>query len=125
MPLVECVVVVDADINVFHEPEVLWAVYTYADMAHGLSVIGTGQHVVSNQGTRLSFATTQWSGRVVVDATRPRSEAPPEVMLIHGGMSGVPPKLRLPLRRDATREGEIVLPILPPSFRAGRSRLAR
>jgi UbiD family decarboxylase len=28
MPLVECVVVVDSDINVFHEPEVLWAIYT-------------------------------------------------------------------------------------------------
>jgi hypothetical protein len=42
---------------------------------------------VSNQGTKLSFATTQWSGRVVVDATRPRntpfpprSEVPEEVM---------------------------------------------
>jgi 2,5-furandicarboxylate decarboxylase 1 len=87
MPLVECVVVVDSDIDVFHEPEVLWAVYTYADVAHGLSVMGTGQHVVSNQGTRLSFATTKWSGRVVVDATRPRdapfpprSEVPPEVI---------------------------------------------
>jgi 2,5-furandicarboxylate decarboxylase 1 len=87
MPLVECAVVVDSDINVFHEPEVLWAVYTYADVAQGLSIFGTGQHVVSNQGTRLSFATTKWSGRVVVDATRPRnapfpprSEVPPDVI---------------------------------------------
>jgi UbiD family decarboxylase len=87
MPLVECVVVVDADIDVFHEPSVLWAVYTYADVAHGLSIMGTGQHVVSNQGTKLSFATTKWSGRVVVDATRPRdtpfpprSEVPEDVM---------------------------------------------
>lgn len=87
MPLVECVVVVDADIDVFHEPSVLWAVYTYADVAHGLSVVGTGQHVVSNQGTKLSFATTKWSGRVLVNATRPRdtpfpprSEVPEDVM---------------------------------------------
>jgi len=56
-------------------------------VAHGLSVVGSGQHVVSNQGTRLSFASTKWSGRVVVDATRPqnapfppRSEVPPEVI---------------------------------------------
>ena len=86
MPITECAVVVDSDINVFHEPEVLWAVYTYADVAHGLSVMGAGQQVVSNQGTKLSFAATKWSGRVVVDATRPRnapfpprSEVPPEV----------------------------------------------
>jgi 3-polyprenyl-4-hydroxybenzoate decarboxylase len=87
MPIAECAVVVDSDIDVFYEPEVLWAVYTYADVAQGLSIFGTGQHVVSNQGTRLSFATTKWSGRVVVDATRPRnvpfpprSEVPPDVI---------------------------------------------
>jgi hypothetical protein len=62
-----------------------------ADVAHGLSVIGSGQHVVSNQGTKLSFATTKWSGRVVVDATRPRdtpfpprSEIPPDVLALGG-----------------------------------------
>jgi 2,5-furandicarboxylate decarboxylase 1 len=84
------VVVVDADIDVYDEDQVLWAVHTFFDPANRL------HHFVSTKGIGIfdpsvpksGFATTNWGNhKVVVDATRPtdfafgaRNEIPAEVL---------------------------------------------
>lgn len=84
-PVLHSVVVVDADIDVFNETEVLWAVHTYANMARGVQLYGGrfAPHVAYNP----SFAPTNWGGKVVIDATRPsdfafglRSEVPKDAL---------------------------------------------
>ena len=75
----EVIVVVDADIDVFNEPEVLWAVYTYMDPSRDMDVIHnfTGNVFTSAMGTQ----------KILIDATRPldvafpeRFRMPPDVM---------------------------------------------
>lgn len=68
-PVLHSVIVVDADIDVFDEREVLWALHTYPDLARGVQIYGPkfAQHVAYNP----NFAPTNWGGKVVVDATRP------------------------------------------------------
>jgi 3-polyprenyl-4-hydroxybenzoate decarboxylase len=89
--VLQCVVVVDADIDVFDEPSVLWAIHTYASW-RGVHTRGDwpgGRAVQHSGGTgpQAGFGTTNWGGKVVIDATRPRdfafgarSEVPEEVM---------------------------------------------
>ncbi len=85
VPLLKLVVVVDDDIDVFVESQVLWAVVTYADIDQGIRVHRPAASMQS--WARSGFATSNWSGSVVIDATRPaqfafgaRSEVPREVM---------------------------------------------
>lgn len=90
--VIQCVVVVDDDIDVFDERQVLWAMHTYASFAKGFKTQGNWasargvQHAVPG-GPQSGFSTTNWGGKVVIDATRPRdfafgarSEIPREVM---------------------------------------------
>jgi 2,5-furandicarboxylate decarboxylase 1 len=86
----QCVVVVDADVDVFDETQVLWAVHTYIDPAESVRVLkvepGPDRRLAFVP--RAGFGTTNWADRkVLVDATRPtnfafgsRSEIPQEVM---------------------------------------------
>jgi UbiD family decarboxylase len=65
----QCIVVVDADIDVFDETQVQWAVQTFSDPESGRAVHGD---------IPAGFFTTASRGRkVVVDATRPRNVAFP------------------------------------------------
>lgn len=84
-PVLHTVVVVDADIDVFKEGEVLWALHTYANLTRGVQLYGGkfAPHVAYNP----SFAPTNWGGKVVIDATRPsdfafglRSQVPKEAI---------------------------------------------
>lgn len=91
MPL-QCVVVVDSDIDVFEESQVMWAIHTYSNFAKSFHTHGNwpGGRLVQHEGGKgpqSGFATTNWGGKVVIDATRPhdfafglRSEIPAEVM---------------------------------------------
>src|SRR5579875_3421177 len=91
MPL-QCVIAVDSDIDVFDESQVFWAIHTYSNFAKSFHTRGNwpGGRVVRHEGgngPQSGFATTNWGGKVVIDATRPnnfafglRSEIPPEVM---------------------------------------------
>lgn len=78
--VVQCVVVVDDEIDVFDESQVLWAIHTYASFAKGFKTAGNWSasravaHVVAG-GPQAGFSTTNWGGKVVVDATRPRDFA--------------------------------------------------
>ena len=84
-PILHNVVVVDDDIDVFDEKEVLWALHTYASLARDVKIFGGkfAPHLAYNPG----FAPTNWGGKVVIDATRPkdfafgaRSEVPRDAM---------------------------------------------
>ncbi|SRR5579884_3481868 len=75
----EVIIVVDADVDVFDEPEVLWAVYTYMDPSRDMDIIHnfTGNVFTSAMGTQ----------KILIDATRPldvafpeRFRMPPDVM---------------------------------------------
>ncbi len=87
--VLQCVVVVDDDIDVFDEKQVIWAMHTYTNFAKGLHTRGNwpADRSVVHAGPRSGFATTNWGDKVVIDATRPhdvafglKSEIPPEVM---------------------------------------------
>jgi 2,5-furandicarboxylate decarboxylase 1 len=90
--ILQCVVVVDADIDVFDEQQVLWALYTYTSFARGVHTRGDwpGGRAVEHAGgagPQAGFGTTNWGSKLVIDATRPRdfafgsrSEVPDEVM---------------------------------------------
>lgn len=90
MPL-QCVVVVDSDIDVFDEKQVFWSIHTYSNFSKSIHTRGNWpggrkvRHV--GDGPQSGFATTNWGGKVVIDATRPtnfafglRSEIPSDVM---------------------------------------------
>jgi 2,5-furandicarboxylate decarboxylase 1 len=73
VPIMKLAVIVDDDINVFDEAQVLWAVYTYPDLRSGITVHrpdGTARW-----WPQAGFGASNWSGRVVLDATRPRDFA--------------------------------------------------
>jgi len=79
--IMQLVVVVDADIDVYDEAQVLWAMHTYTSIAGGVRMHG------EPLGLHSGFATTNWGGKVMIDATRPRdfafgarSEVPREAM---------------------------------------------
>ena len=90
--ILQCLVVVDAHIDVFNEEQVLWAVHTYASFAKGVHTRGDwpGGRAVQHAGgagPQAGFGATNWGSKVVIDATRPRdfafgsrSEVPDEVM---------------------------------------------
>lgn len=75
----EVIIVVDADIDVFNERDVLWAVYTYVDPLRDIDII--------HNYTKSEF-TSAWGGqRMLIDATKPldvafpeRFRMPPDVM---------------------------------------------
>jgi 2,5-furandicarboxylate decarboxylase 1 len=91
-PIVQLAVVVDSALDVFDEDAVFWAIHTYSDLARGIMLHGespghnTGPITgppKRHMGPIAGFATTNWGGRVVIDATRPtdfafgsRSEVP-------------------------------------------------
>jgi 2,5-furandicarboxylate decarboxylase 1 len=79
-------VIVDADIDVFNEREVLWAVHTYANLQRGVTVLPDTQAVAHGQPWS-GFGPSNWGGKIVIVANRPtdfafgsRSEVPPEVI---------------------------------------------
>jgi len=93
--VIQCVIVVDADIDVFDEKQVLWAFHTYTNLEKGFQTNGNWErqrHVRhagegSGKAPQSGFATSNWGARAVIDATRPqdfafglRSEVPQEVL---------------------------------------------
>lgn len=85
VPILKLAVIVDPDIDVFDVNQVLWAVYTYPDLHSGITVHRPDATV--RNWPQAGFGASNWSGRVVVDATRPRdfafgarSEVPDAVM---------------------------------------------
>ena len=66
----QTVVIVDADIDVFNERDVLWAIHTYVDP-------GRDVDIVRNVGTSV-FTTAMQRSKVIIDATRPSHVAFPE-----------------------------------------------
>lgn len=74
MKIAKCAVVVDDDIDVFNEKQVLWAMHTYTDVPDGPRLHGAADFVSGFSLTRLSFASTNWKQRVIIDATRPRDQ---------------------------------------------------
>jgi 2,5-furandicarboxylate decarboxylase 1 len=75
----QTVVVVDDDVDVFNEPDVLWAVHTYVNPDRDIDL-------VRNVGESV-FTTALQRGKVIIDATRPtdvafpsRFKVPDEVM---------------------------------------------
>jgi UbiD family decarboxylase len=70
--VVQLVVVVDADIDVFDEQAVLWAMHTYCDLRADIRpVSGTGPNQAIAGAPNAGFATTNWGDKVVIDATKP------------------------------------------------------
>jgi UbiD family decarboxylase len=66
----ECIIVVDADVDVFNERDVMWAVYTYVDPTRDIDII--------HNYTKNVF-TSAWQGsRMLIDATKPLDVAFPE-----------------------------------------------
>jgi UbiD family decarboxylase len=68
--VLQCVVVVDADIDVFNEADVLWAIHTYPSLKDDFLPL-TGDFA-KHPGERSGFGTTRWGSKVVINATRPR-----------------------------------------------------
>jgi 2,5-furandicarboxylate decarboxylase 1 len=66
----EVIVVVDADVDVFNERDVWWAIYTYVDPTRDMDFI--------HNYTKSEF-TSAWQGsRLLIDATKPLDVAFPE-----------------------------------------------
>jgi len=93
--VIQCVIVVDADIDVFNEQEVMWAFHTYTNLEKGFQTKGNweqARHVRhagegSGKAPQSGFATSNWGARAVIDATKPqdfafgeRSQVPKDVM---------------------------------------------
>jgi 2,5-furandicarboxylate decarboxylase 1 len=73
------IIVVDADVDVFNERDVLWAVYTYVDPLRDIDVI--------HNFTKSVFTSAFQGQRILIDATKPldvafpdRFRMPPDVM---------------------------------------------
>ncbi|MFH1833832.1 MAG: UbiD family decarboxylase, partial [bacterium] len=67
--LMEAVVIVDEDIDPFHEPDVLWAVLTRTNPGLDVTLIRNAQSF---------FFSAMGSSKVIIDATRPLDVAFPE-----------------------------------------------
>jgi 2,5-furandicarboxylate decarboxylase 1 len=72
----QMVVVVDAEIDVFDEDQVLWAVHTYTDPVRSFQPFqGEARQHWANV-PRSGFGTTNWGAtKLVIDATRPSNLA--------------------------------------------------
>ncbi|HLH22332.1 MAG TPA: UbiD family decarboxylase [Chloroflexota bacterium] len=69
----QLVIVVDAEIDVFDEDQVLWAVHTYTDPARGIRPFAGEARQHLSFVPRSGFGTTNWgTHKLVIDATRPR-----------------------------------------------------
>jgi UbiD family decarboxylase len=75
----EVIIVVDADVDVFNERDVLWAVYTYVDPLRDIDII--------HNFTKNVFTSAFQGQRILIDATKPldvafpeRFRMPPDVM---------------------------------------------
>ena len=75
----EVIIVVDADVDVFNERDVLWAVYTYVDPLRDIDII--------HNFTKNVFTSAFQGQRMLIDATKPldvafpeRFRMPPDVM---------------------------------------------
>jgi len=75
----EVIIVVDADVDVYNERDVLWAVYTYVDPLRDIDVI--------HNFTKNVFTSAFQGQRILIDATKPldvafpeRFRMPPDVM---------------------------------------------
>jgi UbiD family decarboxylase len=84
-PVMHMVAIVDHDIDVFDEDEVQWAIHTYTNLDKGLNIYGA--NFAQHPGLNPNFAPTNWGGKMIVDATRPRdfafgsrSEVPEDVI---------------------------------------------
>ena len=67
----EVVIVVDADVDVFNERDVLWALYTYVDPTRDIDII--------HNYTKNVFTASAFQGsRILIDATKPLDVAFPE-----------------------------------------------
>jgi 2,5-furandicarboxylate decarboxylase 1 len=66
----EVIVVVDADVDVFNERDVLWAIYTYVDPTRDIDVI--------HNFTKNVFTSAFQGSRILIDATKPLDVAFPE-----------------------------------------------
>jgi 2,5-furandicarboxylate decarboxylase 1 len=75
----EVIIVVDADVDVYNERDVLWAVYTYVDPLRDIDII--------HNFTKNVFTSAFQGQRILIDATKPldvafpdRFRMPPDVM---------------------------------------------
>ncbi len=75
----EVIIVVDADVDVYNERDVLWAVYTYVDPLRDIDII--------HNFTKNVFTSAFGGQRILIDATKPldvafpeRFRMPPDVM---------------------------------------------
>ena len=66
----EVIIVVDADIDVFNERDVLWALYTYVDPTRDIDII--------HNYTKNVFTSAFQGSRILIDATKPLDVAFPE-----------------------------------------------
>jgi 2,5-furandicarboxylate decarboxylase 1 len=66
----EVVIVVDADVDVFNERDVLWALYTYVDPTRDIDII--------HNYTKNVFTSAFQGSRILIDATKPLDVAFPE-----------------------------------------------
>jgi 2,5-furandicarboxylate decarboxylase 1 len=69
--LYQAAVVVDDDIDVFNEPDVIWAVHIYTDPARDVDLI--------NNTMPNSFTTAMGYRKLLIDATRPLDRVMPEM----------------------------------------------
>ena len=67
-PFLNCVVLVDAEIDVFNEPDVIWAVLSYTDPSRDVDIL---RNVYNLFNTAAGFT------KVIIDATRPLDVAFP------------------------------------------------
>jgi UbiD family decarboxylase len=66
------VIVVDAEIDVFDEDQVLWAMHTYTDPARGFQLLQGERREFPGFVPRAGFGTTNWgTTKLLIDATRP------------------------------------------------------
>jgi UbiD family decarboxylase len=66
------VIVVDAEIDVFDEDQVLWAMHTYTDPARGFQLLQAERREFPGFVPRAGFGTTNWgTTKLPIDATRP------------------------------------------------------
>jgi 2,5-furandicarboxylate decarboxylase 1 len=72
----QMVIVVDAEINVFDEDQVLWAMHTYTDPARSFRPFQGEARQHLSFVPRSGFGTTNWgTHKLVIDATRPNNLA--------------------------------------------------
>ncbi len=82
--LINIVVVVDEDIDVFHEPDVLWAVATNVDPSRDVDLVRNAHN---------NFTTAMGNTKVVIDATQPLdADFPAKIKVPDGAMARIRPE---------------------------------